>query len=135
MAYNFFIDPDTNCIFVRHSGTVTLDEIAALHDGLVGRDDYSRNMNVLRDMREADLSSEFEYQAFKAWADENINDINRELGVCRVAWVLGTRDDFAKAHRIKHIFRFKYSSVEMDGFRKFESALKWLDVPLDHEWN
>ncbi len=121
MTTRYFVDHAINCLIVRHSGVIMVDDITTLHGDVVKNDGFRRNMNILRDMRDAQMSDEFKYSSFKAWAVNNLREINVKLGNCRVAWVVGSRGDYIRAHRITHIFRFKHSSVEIEAYRKLES--------------
>lgn len=58
--YEYFIDPDVNCIFIRHKGKVTQEVVVQRGERVSLEPNYRPNLNRLIDLRgcEIDLSRE-----------------------------------------------------------------------------
>ena len=58
--YEYVIDQDANCIFIRHYGPITRDSVIARGETVAVDQKYRENLNQLIDVRgcEIDLSSE-----------------------------------------------------------------------------
>lgn len=133
MAYNFCIDPEVNCVFVRHFGNIPPGEIDAQLAEMFDQDSYFSSMNILRDLLDASFSDEFGFGYFKERAPSDFAQNERKLGNCRVAWVLPSSDDFIKVHQMKLVRSFQASRIRRKEFFELPSAKIWLDIPEDYQ--
>ncbi|MBE7637586.1 hypothetical protein GUA87_12075 [Sneathiella sp. P13V-1] len=53
--YEYVIDPDANCIFIRHHGPITRDSVVARGEGVAVDSGYRENLNRLIDVRGCDI--------------------------------------------------------------------------------
>ena len=56
MATRYFADPVINCLIVRHTGTLMINDIVIQLGDVFANEEFKGNMNILRDMRDAQLS-------------------------------------------------------------------------------
>ncbi len=62
MAYEYYIDPDLNCDFVRHFGEYELDEEQHHLRDLMARDDFRPDCNILRVMEGTAMPAEYSFE-------------------------------------------------------------------------
>ncbi len=134
MAYNFYIDPTVNCVFVSHFDVFDVDDSLNQYREMIGHPQYRPNMNVLRDVLTTSLPDEFGFEFFSKKTPERYKDIEPIMGESKVAWVLGSGQDYATMHQFTLTTRFgPLSHITRKPFRSLEEAKQWLEVPLDYE--
>lgn len=55
-SYEYVIDPDVNCIFIRHFGDVTQDIVVERGEGVAKEPTYRPNLNRLIDLRGCNIN-------------------------------------------------------------------------------
>jgi len=132
MAFDYLIDTDINCVFVRHfdgfapgDGTESINKVWL--DPL-----YLKGMNLLRDTSAIDLPQELTFSHFKEVARTRKNQEFFLTHGCKFAWVVGSAKDYGYAHRWSVSSRFG-SHVERKPFREMNQALAWFGLPEDFQ--
>jgi hypothetical protein len=134
MAYKFSIAPSVNCVFVLHFGVFDVDDTLQQYREMIENPLYTTNMNVLRNVLQAALPSEFGFEFFKQNTPKRYKDIEPIMGQSKVAWVLGSGKDHATMHQFSLTTRFgPLSHIERKPFRSVEDAKMWLDIPVNYE--
>ena len=129
MPARFYIEPKLNCVFVQHFDEYTLSDS---HDQLLEMledPDYVRGMNILRDIRATPIPSELTFSYFKKVHPSEMGNVERQLGQCKVAVLVGSREDYAIAHQLSISTRLTPTNVERKPFRDLTKAKLWLGVP------
>lgn len=65
MADSYIIDPNTNCVFVTHTGKFKVDEEQHQLVEMVADPLHRSSMNVLRDISSTALPQEYSFEYFK----------------------------------------------------------------------
>ncbi len=134
MAYLYYIDKNVNCVFVQHHGEVSYDEMSDQVIELLASPDYSKGMNLLRDLTRTALHPNYNLEYFSNAAKERILAHDEALGEGRkAAWVLGNADDFKSIHQFSAIYRLNTKMIQRQPFRDVKSAMQWLGLPEDYE--
>tara|TARA_B100000315_G_scaffold253206_1_gene291526 strand:+ start:3026 stop:3457 length:432 start_codon:yes stop_codon:yes gene_type:complete len=134
MAYRIHIDDRANCVFVQHYDTMSIYEAFEQVEQLVSNPNYVKGMNLLRDVTQTTLPSEYNLDWFRSHFNSRIQPVTQALGFNRnVAWVLGNSHDFKTIHQLCAITRLKNHIVDRRPFRDCNRAMKWLNLPEDYE--
>ncbi len=133
MAYDYYIDKEINCVFARHVGDMVRGEIELQLDEMFANSDFEPGLNIFRDMRDANLPDYLKYKNFIKWAPNNIPRIDRNLGICKIAWVVLPGDGYIKTHQMRLAHRFDDSPVQRHEFIDLIEARNWLDIPPEYE--
>ena len=133
MAYQFYIEPTLNCVFVRHYEVFHIDDTLSQYREMVSHPAYDKNMNVLRDVTETTLPPEFGFKFFSEETPVRYKEFEITVGSSKVAWVLGSGKDYAILHQFTLTARFKpLNHITRKPFRTIEKAKNWLDIPLEY---
>ena len=99
MAYEYYIDEDVNCVFVRHSGIYTVEEGSRQYEKLLANPDHKSGMNFLRDLRGASYPEDYSYKNITNVVEKNFERVDLTLGECRMAILVKDREDYIFAHK------------------------------------
>ncbi|MBL6929509.1 MAG: hypothetical protein ISR44_10090 [Rhodospirillales bacterium] len=129
MAWEQYIDQEYNCVVVVHKGQ--WDDVEPLFQlkDLVNRPDHREGMNILRDMRRAQFSSNLNYNWFSAQRSAFLT-IDGKLGKCRIANVVGSEAQFGIINQIRLIMDDTW--VARMPFMDMLEAKRWLGLPDDY---
>lgn len=94
--------------------------------------DYRSGMSILRDIRQTQLPDYLDYKWFIEKSPARYKDLDRRIGRCRLAWVVGNVTDNGKIHRWCAIKRLAHS-IERQPFREIDKALEWLNITRSEE--
>ena len=130
MPSSYHIEPEWNFVFIRHQGAMHRDKITRQYHQLFEDPAYRPGMDILRDMREATLPEEYNYEYFKNISANRYDDIEKNHGECKIAWVVASGRDFALAHQMLLIHRFSRRRFDTKTFREIAAALEWLGLPV-----
>ena len=131
MSFQYCVDPDINCVFVRHLDGFEIGEGFASLDAILQDADHRRGMNILRDLTRVSFSKEIVERSFSAHVRRQAVAYEPLLGHCLLAWVLGSAADFAVGHRWSATTRPSRPFTRRP-FRDLDPARAWLGVPEDY---
>jgi|TARA_Y100000031_G_scaffold147609_1_gene182867 hypothetical protein len=132
LAYNYYIDTQVNCIFLKQSGEYELGEGLLSLDNILDDPKFLPNLNLLRDLREVSIPEQYNDIVELKKMRAKMDDYNKYFQHSLFAWVVGSATDFALAHRF-------CATTRLDGyatrrpFRELLKALEWLSIPDDYE--
>ena len=133
MAYEVHIEPSMNCVFIYHIGDFVPGEAARAIVEVAKNPKFRDGMNILRDMRQTKLPQEIDYQFFKSFQSDDLDDAKLAIGIAKLAWVVGNRDDYILVHQVTVKSRLELGSFNRKAFRDIEKAKEWLGIPADYE--
>ena len=103
---------------------------------LVSNPKYAKGMNLLRDVTQTTLPSEYNLEWFRNHFNSRIQPVTEALGYNRnVAWVLGNTHDFRTIHQLCVISRLKSHIVDRRPFRDCGRAMQWLGLSENYQYS
>ncbi len=132
MTCTYYIDTSLECVFSRHIGDFVPGEAADMILSLFDDPAYKKGYNILRDSSRVELPEEHSFKFFKEAGRQQQDRIAGRLGDCRIAWVVGSAKDYAKAHQWALTRRLS-TNISRQAFRDIKKARAWLDIPNDYE--
>ncbi|MDP6428264.1 MAG: hypothetical protein QGH73_03265 [Rhodospirillales bacterium] len=132
MAHDFYIDPDVNCIFVRHFDEMRVGEGFDSIMVLLADPEFHRGLNILRDTRQVSIPDIYADTRELINAREQMKSYAENFQSSRFAWVVGSAADYAIVHRWSATTRLD-AHVERRPFRDMMKAKEWLGIPGDYE--
>ncbi len=127
MAYRYLIDTSVNCVFVQHAREIGIDEIQEQMAVLVEDLAYRKDMNLLRDLSGTKLPAGYTLKRFAEYSVPKMKNLDEKLGVNRkVAWVLGSSEDFRIVHQWCVSLRLNMMVSERRPFVNLGNAKEWL---------
>ena len=133
MAFNSYIDPRLNCVFVRHFGHYTENDAHDQMLAMLAKPDYRSGINIFRDSSLTPFPSKFNFEYFKNSHPSAMDHIEQQLGKCNIALVVGSARDFAIAHQLSISTRLTPAEITRKPFREISDAKAWLEIPQDYE--
>lgn len=134
MSYEYQIDSEQNCVFVRHFGVIDVGEVQCQLEETAKDPNFRKHMNLLRDVSQATLPEGYDFERFHRINQTIMQPLDRVLGIeRRVAWVLGNVKDYGTIHQFSVSARLNRLIGDRKPFRQMEKALKWLGLPGDYE--
>ena len=132
MPFSTYIDPDVNCLFVRHYGPFDLGEVLESLEENSSSPLFRRDMNVLRDYRDQTFPSDLTFKLLSGTSKSIMEDFDRKFGKCKAAIVVGDTTSYAKVHQYIVSTRLMVTQIERRLFREIEEAKEWLEIPEDY---
>ena len=133
MSYQYKIDRENNCIFVRHFGEMNVDEVREQLEESSRDSNFKQHMNLLRDLSNATLHKDYNFLRFHKVRLDVMRPLDQVLGIDRrVAWVLGNAKDYAVIHQLSASTKLNRQVAARKPFRDLKKALAWLGLPSDH---
>ena len=133
MSYDFYIESNLNCVFIRHLGNFVPGDSGRVLDEVIDSSEYRRGMNFLRDVRKTIFSPEIDYRYIKNYQSGGSSEADKIGGAAKVAWVAGSREDYILVHQVSLTDRLRPGSFQRRPFRDIKKARKWLGIPEDYE--
>jgi hypothetical protein len=134
MVAKYYINTSINCVFIRHAGEFIAGEGPENMGEILADADYRPGMNFLRDASRTKLPAEFGYEYFKRMQSQGMGGIEKQLGGCKMAWLVDNGHDFAVVHQLSVSERLTPDAIERRPFRDIEAVLEWLGLPADYEF-
>ncbi len=140
--YQFQIDPDVNCVFVKHTNKLTVDIIFNRYEDIFSDPQMRPNLNYLINYAESD--NQMEPRDIRSLAD--FLNKNKEIrGECMHAVLSGTRVGYGYSRMLDSL----YNAGQTDKKREvktlifniseyadpnipLQEAMKWLGIPIDY---
>ena len=132
MSFSTYIDPDANCLFVRHYGSFDLGEVLESLEENLSNPIFRIDMNVLRDYRDQTFPSDLTFKLLSGTSKSIMEDFDRKFGKCKAAIVVGDTTSYAKVHQYIVSTRLMVTQIERRLFREIEEAKEWLEIPEDY---
>ncbi|MAF48574.1 MAG: hypothetical protein CMM10_09935 [Rhodospirillaceae bacterium] len=128
MAYEYEFDRVRNYALFVHEDELDFADVVAGFKRLFAEPEFEAGVNVLRDMSGSFFPENIAYDYLENMYANEKGWIEDSLGDCRVAWVVGSPEDFAVLHR--WLVRDRLSTVPQDRktFRRLEDARRWLGL-------
>jgi len=133
VAYEYEIDEDVNCVFVRHFGEFGIDDVPNSFQDIVSDSRHRPGMNMLRAITETTQPGEYGFKFFKEKSQKRLGKFDQKLGKCRLAWFTTSGRDYRIIHQFITTRRFSHDLVERSPFTDLKSAKEWLGIPGDYE--
>ena len=133
MAWTIHIDPDVNCVFIKHYGDFELDQIMRATEEIINHPDHRVGMNSLRDFREQQFPADLSFKSLADQAKRAMDQYRDKLGKCRMAIIAGDVQSYAKVHQYIVAGKLGDYPIERKPFRDIEKALACLGLPEDYE--
>jgi hypothetical protein len=131
MSFHYYVDPEINCVFIRHLNEFEVGDGAASVNLLLADADHRPGINILRDLTRISFSKEVAERSFSAQVRQGARVHEQQLGHCLLAWVHGSAADFAVGHRWSASTRPTRTFTRRP-FRAIGPARAWLGIPEDY---
>ena len=133
MAWNYYIEPDLNCVFFIHCGDFTIEEVGESFQQLMADPKFHSEMNLIRDLRSISMPTDYDYKTISSEAREVFSRFDQRMGHSKLAIVVNDRHDYIIAHQWIVTGRVSTFPVERKPFRDMEKAKEWIGIPIDYE--
>lgn len=132
MSFRFYIDLEVGCAFVEHTGEFQLGEghesMVAILDNL----DNNSSLNIMRDVRRSKIPEIYASARNLKYYRNNAANFTKYLRQSRLAWVVGSANDFGVFHRWTVSNRMT-DKIDRKPFREILEARVWLGIPEEYE--
>lgn len=133
MAYTFYIDPQVNCVFIKHFNELEPGDGLSSISAVVADPNFVPNLNILRDLREVSLPDQYGDIELMRRVRVQLEEFVQHFQISKFARVVGSSSDFAIAHRWSTTTRLN-KDYKRNPFRELSKALDWLGIPEDYEF-
>jgi len=135
MAWKISIDPDVNCVFIKHHGAFEIDDILHTAEDIFNHPDHRAGMSILRDLSDHGFQPGIHYKSLAEKIKDMIRAFGPRIGRCKTAFVVGDGQNYAKVHQFTVAGRLGDYPIERKPFRDLGDALRWLDLPEGYQIN
>jgi hypothetical protein len=133
VAYTFYIDPQVNCVFIRHFNEIEPGDGLSSISTVVEDPNFVPKLNILRDMREVSIPAQYGSIGLIRRVRIQLEEFVQHFQISKFAWVVGSASDFAIAHRWSTTTRLNVDYTR-NPFREISKALEWLGIAEDYEF-
>jgi len=133
MPYTLLIDPEVNCMFIKHVGAFDFGNIAKSSEDRLNHPDHKMGMDYIHDFSEQQIPPDLPFHVVAGESKRIVRDYNLKFGRCKAALVAGDAQSYAKLHQFIEAARFTDNPVERRAFRDMEKAKDWIGLPADYE--
>ena len=113
MPYSYHVDPQVNCVFIRHFE----------HFG----------MNILRNSRDVPLPDEWKLDRIQTTSRGRMQRYHQRFGRCKIAWVVRDSASYGLVNQMSMILESDDAPIERRPFYDIVEARYWLGIPEDYE--
>ena len=135
MAWKISIDPDVNCVFIKHFGVVEIDDVLNTAEDIFNHPEHRAGMSILRDLSEHGIQPEIHYKSLAEQTKAMIRAFGPRIGLCKTAFVVGDGQNYAKVHQFTVAGGIGDYPIRQKPFRDIGNALRGLDLPEDYQIN
>jgi hypothetical protein len=99
MPYILLIDPQVNCMFIKHVGEFDFGNIARSAEDRLNHPDHQMGMDFIHDFSEKQIPPDLPFHVVAGESKRFANDYNLKFGRCKGALVVGDAKSYAKLHQ------------------------------------
>ena len=133
MAWDYYIEPELNCVFVTHYDEFTITEVGEHFQQLMADPNYLPEMNLIRDLRQINIPKDYDYKSISSEAKKVFSRFDQRMGHSKLAIVVSGQHDYIIAHQWIVTGRLSTFPVERKPFRDMEKAKEWIGISIDYE--
>jgi hypothetical protein len=135
MVWKISIEPDVNCVFIKHYGVVEIDDIIDTAEDIFNHPDHRASMSIFHDLSDHGFQPDITYKSLAEKSKDMMRAFRSRIGQCKAAYVVGDGQNYAKVHQFTVAGRLGDYPIERKPFRDVENALRWLDLPEGYQIN
>jgi len=99
MPYTIRMDPEVNCMFIKHVGEFDIGDIARSSADRLSHPDHKSGMNFIHDFSEQRIPPDLPFKTVVEESKRIVRDYNVKFGRCKGALVAGDAQSYAKLHQ------------------------------------
>jgi hypothetical protein len=131
MTHSYYTDTEVEYAFYKFACEFQSETGLDVLEDFLGDPLYQSGINILHDLGATAFPADHGDQANLKIGRDRLKLMDSQLGVCRIAWILGNAADFAIAHRWTVSTR-RTGHVKRNQFRDIGHARTWLGIPEDY---